>query len=238
MYTRYTSVYVVNLSRQSLIWMKFTLEAPATRKRLLSRKRILKTALCMVRESGLQAVKVRPLADRLGVTPMAIYRHFQSKDALMAALLDEFIANADLLPAKELEWDAWMRHVGGGIAAALSDEPGWIDLLGHIEMNPDSQALMLRGLQTLLKAGFSASQAMRGFFTLAHIAVGAAFVTQGIRQVAAGPQQGRHDKNYLDDLGKRFGALPALIEAQRVDHGIEFLIVGMRSQLNPDRIET
>lgn len=227
-------MYVVYLKRQSLIRMKSKLEATATRKRVLSRKRILKTALGMARESGLEAVKVRPLADRLGVTPMAIYRHFQNKDSLMAALLDEFIANANLLPEQELEWDEWMRHVGSGISAVLSDEPGWIDLLGHIEMNPDSQALMLRGLQTLLKAGFTAPEAMRGFFTMAHIAVGAAFVSQGIRQVVAGPQQGRHDKNYLDDLGNRFGALPVLIEAQRVEHGIELLIVGMRRQLDSD----
>lgn len=212
--------------------MKFTLDATVTRKRALSKQRILKTALKLARESGVEAVKVRPLADRLGVTPMAIYRHFKSKDALMAALLDEFIASAEVLPEQELAWDDWMRHVGGRIASVLSDEPGWIDLLGHIEMNPDSQALMLRGLQTLLKAGFSAPQAMRGFFAMAHIAVGAAFVSQGIRQVAAGPGKGRHDVGYLEDLGKRFGALPVLIEAQRVEHSLELLIQGMRAQLD------
>lgn len=162
---------------------------------------------------------------------MAIYRHFRNKDALLAAMLDDFVAHADLLPQQDLAWDDWIRHVGSRMGQVLSDEPGWIDLLGHIEMNPDSQELMLYGMQTLLQAGFTPAQALRGFFALAHIAVGYAYVHQGIRQVSAGPDQGRHDAGYLDDLSARFGSLPVLIDAQRVEHGLELLIDGLRFQL-------
>lgn len=206
--------------------------ATASKRRGLSRQLILEHALQLARENGLRSLRVRALADRLGVTPMAIYRHFRNKDALLAAMLDDFVAHADLLPAQELPWDDWLRHVGSRITQVLSDEPGWIDLLGHIEMNPDSQALMLHGLQTLLKAGFTTPQAMRGFFTLAHIAVGAAHVHQGIRPIVAGTERGRHDAGYLDDLSSRFGALPVLTDAQRVEHSLELLIAGMRCQLS------
>lgn len=206
------------------------LDGMTTKKRNLSRRRILQAALNLARDSGVMAVKVRPLAERLKVSPMAIYRHFRNKDALMAALLDEFVASADLLPHEDLAWDEWMRHVGGRIAAVLSDEPGWITLLGHIEMNPDSQALMLKGLQALLKAGFSPDEAMKAFFAMAHLAIGAAFVSQGVRQVAAGPKAGRHDEPYLADLQRRFGALDMLIETQRVEYGLQLLIEGMRAQ--------
>jgi AcrR family transcriptional regulator len=176
-------------------------------------------------------MSTRRLADALNVTPMAIYRHFRNKDALLAALLDEFIREADLFPKENLNWDEWIMYVGPRMSQILSDEPDWITLLGHIEMNPDSQALMLKGLQVLIKAGLPAPEAMRAFFAMAHICVGAALVYQGVRQVAAGTRKGRHDKEYLAGLQSRFGELQVLIDAQHVRHSLQLLIESLRLRI-------
>lgn len=60
-----------------------------TRGATLSRGRILEVAGDLVRGDERSNLSMRRLGDRLGVTPMAIYRHFGSRDELLVALLDE-----------------------------------------------------------------------------------------------------------------------------------------------------
>lgn len=56
------------------------------------REEILDTALALADERGLEAVSMRALADRLGVTPMALYRHVDSKAALLDGLVGRLLA--------------------------------------------------------------------------------------------------------------------------------------------------
>jgi AcrR family transcriptional regulator len=53
-----------------------------------ARERILKVASRLHRKHGLEALSLRAVAAEVGVTPMAIYRHFRDKDALVAALVE------------------------------------------------------------------------------------------------------------------------------------------------------
>jgi AcrR family transcriptional regulator len=62
---------------------------------------ILDVAERMHRKHGLQALSLRRIAKVVGVTPMALYRHFKDKDALLTALaargfaiLETFLAEA------------------------------------------------------------------------------------------------------------------------------------------------
>lgn len=48
---------------------------------------LITTALEMVENEGLQSITVRELTRRLGTSRSAIYRHFDSKDALMKAVI-------------------------------------------------------------------------------------------------------------------------------------------------------
>ena len=53
------------------------------------RRALLQAARALLQEDGADAVSLRELARRAGVSPRAPYRHFASKDALMAALATE-----------------------------------------------------------------------------------------------------------------------------------------------------
>ena len=205
--------------------------SPAIKRRNLSQEKILRAALKIVRKQGISALSIRKLAESLDVTSMAIYRHFDNKDALLSALLDEFIQAAKLLPEDELPWDEWILYVGQRMWEVLADEPDWITLLGRIEMNPEGLGFMMKGLQTLTKAGFSFPDALEAFFAMAHICVGASFVSQGVRQLTAGVQSGRHGEDYFENLQNRFGAIQPLIAAQQVERSLAFLIAGMRQRL-------
>ena len=55
----------------------------------LTRGRILRAALSLVDEAGMEALSMRRLAKELGVDPMAIYHHVPNKRALLSALIGE-----------------------------------------------------------------------------------------------------------------------------------------------------
>lgn len=52
-----------------------------------TRERILQESRALLREKGVSGFSMRGVAERVGVTATALYRHFEDKDALLAALL-------------------------------------------------------------------------------------------------------------------------------------------------------
>lgn len=63
---------------------------------VLSRERILREALALVDEEGIEAVSMRKLARRLSVDPMSLYNHVDSKDALLDGIAEVLLSR---LPA-------------------------------------------------------------------------------------------------------------------------------------------
>jgi AcrR family transcriptional regulator len=53
-----------------------------------TRARILSEAQEVVTEQGASAVTMRGVAARVGVTPMALYRHFPNREALLGAIVE------------------------------------------------------------------------------------------------------------------------------------------------------
>ena len=87
--------------------------------------RILESARSLFDDGGVDSVTVRGVAARVGVTPMAIYRHYDGKDALVDALvlegLDrwaERLATVDVPDPLE-----WLHAAGEEFLAFALDEP-------------------------------------------------------------------------------------------------------------------
>lgn len=53
------------------------------------RKQILQAALSIMRERGLEGATTRRIAERVGITEPALYRHFHSKKEIILEALDE-----------------------------------------------------------------------------------------------------------------------------------------------------
>ena len=58
-------------------------------KHRLDRDQVVAIAMDLADREGLDAVTIRRLASELGVTPMALYWHFEDKQALLDALSDQ-----------------------------------------------------------------------------------------------------------------------------------------------------
>ena len=72
---------------------------------MTTRERILAASRRSFERRGLEGLSLREVAAKVGITPMAIYRHFASKEALVDALvldaLDEWSARVAALPAAD-----------------------------------------------------------------------------------------------------------------------------------------
>ena len=70
-----------------------------------TKTQILRAARQLFDDKGLEELSLRGVAKRVGITPMAIYRHFDSRQALVDALvldgLAQWSARVDALPAAE-----------------------------------------------------------------------------------------------------------------------------------------
>lgn len=78
----------------------------------LSREAILDAALVVVDEGGLNALSMRRLAKQLRVEAMSLYNYFDSKDALVAALIDRVMAGVELPDPGTPDWKAWVAELG------------------------------------------------------------------------------------------------------------------------------
>lgn len=76
----------------------------------LTRGRVLATAADLLAEAGAQALTMRALAGRLGVSPNALYSHVASKQVLVDVLLDDALA-AVSTPEQDVEPVAGVRAV-------------------------------------------------------------------------------------------------------------------------------
>ncbi len=57
-----------------------------------TRRRILQNASDLLERGGMNAVSLREVARLVGVTPMAIYNHFPSREALLVAVYEKGVA--------------------------------------------------------------------------------------------------------------------------------------------------
>src|SRR4051794_35534183 len=89
-----------------------------TRRKPLSRERILDTALAVADEEGIEALSMRKLAQALGYEAMSLYNHVANKDDLLDGLLDAVLDETEL-PAPDEHWDAAIRASAVSVHDAL-----------------------------------------------------------------------------------------------------------------------
>ena len=75
-----------------------TTRTPASRPPL-DRTQVVEAAIRLADEDGIEPPSMRRLADALGVTPMALYKHVANREQLIDAMVDHVVAEIDVEPA-------------------------------------------------------------------------------------------------------------------------------------------
>ena len=76
-----------------VVQMAQQIEAP--RRVPLSRGRVLRAAVALADNGGLESLSMRKLADELGVVPMALYKHVANKEVLLDGMIDVVVSEID-----------------------------------------------------------------------------------------------------------------------------------------------
>lgn len=96
----------------------------------LTRERIMAAALDLIDRCGLDALNMRDLGDALAASTMSVYRHFEDKDDLLNAVVDNVIAG--LMPASsEGGWRDHARAMSLAARGAILTHPELADLIGR-----------------------------------------------------------------------------------------------------------
>jgi len=89
---------------------------------------VLATSLTLADEQGLSAVTMQAVADRLGVTPMALYRHVANKADLLDGLVESILEEVPLPDAAD-PWPGRLAGLAQGTRAAARRHPEIFPLL-------------------------------------------------------------------------------------------------------------
>jgi AcrR family transcriptional regulator len=124
----------------------------------LTRSAVLAEALALGDESGIEAVTIRGVADRLGVTPMALYRHVGDKEGLRDGVADALYAKLRI-PEPTDDWWEGLARLARSTRTLLLHHPWAVPLFSRPLTGPHSLALESALADSLRKAGFSSSEA-------------------------------------------------------------------------------
>jgi TetR/AcrR family transcriptional regulator, tetracycline repressor protein len=143
----------------------------------IDRDQVVRTALRLLDEDGLDQLSLRRLAAELQVKAPALYWHFESKRALMDQMADAVLAPAlpELAgPADPADWPEWLAHTADVLRARLLAHPGGAQLALGANLG---RAVALRGfvertIEVLHGAGFGLADASRAAATFLWFVVG------------------------------------------------------------------
>jgi TetR/AcrR family transcriptional regulator, tetracycline repressor protein len=175
----------------------------------LSKAAVVDRALALADSLGLEALTIRRLAQDLGVTPMALYWHFRSKEELLAALGDRVWAEVGIDVDPAAGWSAQLRSL-------------LESLVGMLRAHPSGSQLLMAGEKLHGEASLQATETTlavlgRGGFDAAHASeIARTALWTGLMLVMSEP-----------------GFNPALPPDQRAEHQRQTLI--RLSMLPPDR---
>jgi AcrR family transcriptional regulator len=79
------------------------------RRATLSRERVLRAAVALADDAGIESLSMRKLAQELGVVPMALYKHVANKEELLDGMVDVVVGEVDS-PARGTDWKSAVRQ--------------------------------------------------------------------------------------------------------------------------------
>ena len=75
----------------------------------LSRDRVLRAAVTLADDTGIESLSMRKLAQELGVVPMALYKHVANKDELLDGMVDVVVGEIEP-PVRGVDWKSAVRQ--------------------------------------------------------------------------------------------------------------------------------
>ncbi len=158
------------------------LESNAKARPPLSKERVLRAAVVLADEGGIEALSMRKLADELGVKAMSLYNHVANKDDLLDGIVDT-VWGEIVLPSAETDWKTRIRGIATSAHEALLRHP-WASTL-HARQKPGPARLRYGDslLGSFRSAGFSKDVTYHAYHIIESYVLGYTFQVLSYRNV-------------------------------------------------------
>ena len=199
----------------------------------------------MLRQDGVQSLTLRRLAERLDVTPMALYRHVEDKDDLLSAVLSGLIETRHF-PERSGRWDTYLRRYAHGLRALLLEHRDLVrSILRSRNLRLPAIDAMEEALAILDRAGFTQAEAAKIFTSLNAFTIGSTLwqtMREQEQQEEANPEAAPRDRYWVLDFealdAERFPALRRHARAlesrtfeREYEEGIDRILQDARARL-------
>ena len=147
------------------------------RRALLDVEHVIDVALAILDADGLEAVSFRRLSADLGVSHMTLYGYFDSKEALLEALVARTITVPSTRRATSAAWDAVLFDAIRDLHRILIERPGIAEILVSQQLTGDWVAEAREHLLDILRGGgYDERQATDGISVIFNYLLGAVMI--------------------------------------------------------------
>src|SRR4029453_14519169 len=167
----------------------------------ISRPAIVTASLAIADERGLAGLTMQAVAERLGVTPMALYRHVDDKADLLDSVVEALLTELPL-PRAELPWGQRLRGLGQAARMLARRHPAIFPLLLQRPANTPESRRVRDSVVPMLEEAGAGPQAPRRAERLVST------VILGFAASEAGGRFRGHSRKVIDD---DFGCLEQVI---------------------------
>lgn len=209
----------------------------------ISRERIIEIALGYVEGGDEDALTMRALGSELGVSAMALYRYFDSKDQILDEVVDTLLAEVAPPSADPAAWKDWIEEFALGLRGMLVRYPAALaTFTSHPVTTPAALARIESALAVLRAAGFGGSDAAQGYAAVHTYTIGfAALEVSRSRTLVPGGGEAQVSRYWH----LYFGTLPADEFPNLVELAVDLadftsesqFAVGLRQLLSGMRVE-
>ncbi|WP_018681651.1 TetR/AcrR family transcriptional regulator C-terminal domain-containing protein [Actinokineospora enzanensis] len=199
----------------------------------LSRQVILKAALQLLDEVGLDKLTLQRIADVLGVQTPALYWHFKNKRELFAHMADELVRSQfeDFGEAQaDLPWDRCMVELARRVyRTLLSHRDGARLFAGNHLQYGFAQRSLENVLTALRAAGFTTFEALTACSTLVNYTTGTVIEQQSLALMSGPDPQTPAQPDAPSELSKAEAS--ALFDQEAMfERGLEIVVAGMAAK--------
>jgi len=177
------------------------------KKRTLDQGQVVRAALALLDEIGLDELTMRRLAERLGVKAASLYRHVRNKEELLALLGDE-ISSEIPLPRETGNWRTQLVEAAWNVRRGLLAHRDAARVLAN---TPPVGPQRLRHIDALLRilrtAGLKKQDAARAGYHLNNFVT--EFAADEARFAAFADKPGVTRRKMLNEARRQFKSLPA-----------------------------
>jgi len=209
----------------------------------LSRDRILRAALKLADDGGIESISMRKLGQALGFEAMSLYNYVSGKDDVLDGMLDLVLTESEP-PSPSGSWDAAIRKSAISVHHSLRRHPWAAGLLmSPSRIRPARLQQMDALLRRLREAGFSAETTYHVYHVLdAHIIgfslwqASHSYTDEQMSDMAGTLDRMIPEREYpyLHEHGEQHLTEGPQHDMSAFEYGLDLILDGVKKQLEPD----